>query len=360
MLQPFWAAGMSFAPGHFIRKVPYDCCLPMVFQGEEISIGVRGWTHGYDFYAPERSVLFHEYASKSKRRGKKGAVPLFWENKDPVRDEMGKVAMRRLTSIIGIDPPEAGERESLTGAVAARFDVERERYGLGTVRDAKLFYKLFLVDVHAHKAQQLCGFVRSAAMHEAFTAHLRADGRGIDYSQLGTFDTQRLIDERGLGSSDTLAPINPPPDDLAKVPRLSRGAVQPSAVRDRYLTAATAAAASGAAGSCDAAAIDRESTLAAKALGTARGDGTLLGRLTFPRGAAASGSPQRLLCLVNDISGGAGGAQALAAAAETWLPQCDGALLVGAEGANTGAGASLPIAAVAKTRAAGPHRFAQV
>ena len=46
----------------------------MVFQGEEISIGVRGWTHGYDFYAPERSVLFHEYASKSKRRGRKGAV----------------------------------------------------------------------------------------------------------------------------------------------------------------------------------------------------------------------------------------------------------------------------------------------
>jgi hypothetical protein len=32
MLQPFWAAGMSFSRGHFITRVPYDCCLPMLFQ----------------------------------------------------------------------------------------------------------------------------------------------------------------------------------------------------------------------------------------------------------------------------------------------------------------------------------------
>ena len=32
MLQPFWAAGLSFSRGHFVVRVPYDCCLPMVFQ----------------------------------------------------------------------------------------------------------------------------------------------------------------------------------------------------------------------------------------------------------------------------------------------------------------------------------------
>ena len=52
MLQPFWAAGMSFSRGHFVTRVPYDCCLPMLFQGEEISIGIRAWTFGYDLYAP--------------------------------------------------------------------------------------------------------------------------------------------------------------------------------------------------------------------------------------------------------------------------------------------------------------------
>ena len=38
----------------------YDPLLPMVFQGEEISVGMRSWSHGYDFYAPLRSAIFHE------------------------------------------------------------------------------------------------------------------------------------------------------------------------------------------------------------------------------------------------------------------------------------------------------------
>jgi hypothetical protein len=50
-LHPFWAAGFSFARGHFVLQVPYDQYLPMVFQGEEISIGLRAFSHGYDFYA---------------------------------------------------------------------------------------------------------------------------------------------------------------------------------------------------------------------------------------------------------------------------------------------------------------------
>ena len=43
-LQPFWAAGFSFARGHFVVNVPYDQHLPWVFQGEEISMGLRGFS----------------------------------------------------------------------------------------------------------------------------------------------------------------------------------------------------------------------------------------------------------------------------------------------------------------------------
>jgi hypothetical protein len=114
-LEPFWAAGFSFSRGHFKLRVPYDAYQPMVFQvlnvevyflihyfcnsqsfsslchkfttvlpicvtnlmfqGEEIAIGIRGFTYGYDFYAPRDSIVFHEYASKSKRRSK---VHMFW------------------------------------------------------------------------------------------------------------------------------------------------------------------------------------------------------------------------------------------------------------------------------------------
>merc|ERR1712003_541315 len=70
-LRPFWAAGFSFARGHFIVQVPYDQYLPMIFQGEEIFMGLRGWSYGYDFYTLEKSVAFHMYAineNKSKRK----------------------------------------------------------------------------------------------------------------------------------------------------------------------------------------------------------------------------------------------------------------------------------------------------
>lgn len=33
-LHPFWAAGFSFARGHFVTQVPYDQYEPMVFQGK--------------------------------------------------------------------------------------------------------------------------------------------------------------------------------------------------------------------------------------------------------------------------------------------------------------------------------------
>ena len=68
--QPYWAAGFSFSRGHFVVNVPYDFYQPMIFQGEEMSIGIRGFTIGYDFYAPERSVCFHHYAGGKNKRGR--------------------------------------------------------------------------------------------------------------------------------------------------------------------------------------------------------------------------------------------------------------------------------------------------
>jgi [Skp1-protein]-hydroxyproline N-acetylglucosaminyltransferase len=40
-LAPWWAAGYSFSRGHFVVNVPYDWLSPMIFQGEEMSIGIR-------------------------------------------------------------------------------------------------------------------------------------------------------------------------------------------------------------------------------------------------------------------------------------------------------------------------------
>ena len=67
MLNPYWAAGFSFSRGHFVVNVPYDQHLPWIFQGEEISMGLRGFSYGYDFYAAEKSVCYHYYGRKGVR-----------------------------------------------------------------------------------------------------------------------------------------------------------------------------------------------------------------------------------------------------------------------------------------------------
>lgn len=175
-LQPFWAAGFSFSRGHFKVNVPYDAYQPMVFQGEEIAIGIRGFTYGYDFYAPRDSVVFHEYAVKSSRRKK---VHMFWENSKYAGQ--GQKSLKRATAIIGMAPdlpPDSWDHS------------EETRYGIGNVRRLDLFYKLFLIDTLQRKATQLCPFVRSGKMHREFTPFLRPNRMGIDYSKLENFDTR--------------------------------------------------------------------------------------------------------------------------------------------------------------------------
>lgn len=180
MLQPFWAAGMSFSRGHFITRVPYDCCLPMLFQGEEISIGIRAWTFGYDMYAPHTSVIFHEYAVNSARRR---GVHSFWENRgagDP------SSAMRRMVGLIRMAPDLNPSSYDHAG---------EESYGVGSVRPVEEFYKLFGMDVRKKTiVPEMCKWVKSGAMHKAFVPALRPSGKGIDYTSFyGTYDVYGAV-----------------------------------------------------------------------------------------------------------------------------------------------------------------------
>ena len=69
-LHAFWGACLSFSDGKFFQEVPYDPDL--YFYGEEITIAMRAWTRGWDFYLPDKSLVYHEktksnlYLSKRK------------------------------------------------------------------------------------------------------------------------------------------------------------------------------------------------------------------------------------------------------------------------------------------------------
>lgn len=174
-LQPWWAAGYSFSRGHFVVNVPYDYLQPMIFQGEEMSIGIRGYTIGYDYYAPERSVCFHHYAvgENAKRRSK---VHHFWEN-DNKYSGTGRKAMMRLLGIVHMNPEDP---------VDAWDHTEEDIYGIGGVRTPENFYLTFGIDVVEKTVERhLCRFVDiQGRMHKAFTPYLRSDGMGIDYSKI--------------------------------------------------------------------------------------------------------------------------------------------------------------------------------
>ena len=183
MLEPFWAAGFSFGRGHFLVQVPYDPYLPMVFQGEEISMTIRGFTYGYDFYAPVRNVAFHMYAIRSNVEAR-SKVSKFTENEIMFPDAKNK-AYARLNGIIG---QPTNPKSMFWKRMYVRS--KQDEFGLGRVREAEKFYKTFGIHTETRQIEEnLCEFVQGTpfvdqSMHKVFTAYLRSDGMGIDYRRI--------------------------------------------------------------------------------------------------------------------------------------------------------------------------------
>lgn len=168
-LQPLWAAGFSFARGHFVVQCPYDPYLPWIFQGEEISIGLRGFTYGYDYYAPERSVIFHYYSQGGKRK-----VHKFWEHR-PMYKGVAALSEARLVALtFGNEIINNQEWNNL----------EARKYGLGNVRTVQKFLDTFGINMKERTTQKhMCKFV-GQPMNSIFTPHIREDSMGIDYDKI--------------------------------------------------------------------------------------------------------------------------------------------------------------------------------
>jgi len=93
----FWAAGFSFTLGQAIQEVPYDPNCPYVFIGEEMSMAIRFFTHGWDLFAPTKPLLFHLM--------KRTYRPTFWEQvyrKNCVVDEQTRQE-RKQEEVRGVD-----------------------------------------------------------------------------------------------------------------------------------------------------------------------------------------------------------------------------------------------------------------
>jgi hypothetical protein len=62
----FYSAHFAFSIGKFAQEVMHDPSY--YFHGEEISIAVRAFTHGYDLFHPHKVILWHEYTRKGRTK----------------------------------------------------------------------------------------------------------------------------------------------------------------------------------------------------------------------------------------------------------------------------------------------------
>jgi len=104
----FLSAHFVFADGRWITEVPYDKML--YFHGEEPTLAIRSFTHGYDLFHPHIVVGWHEYTRHGK---KKHWDDNHWGNLD-------KISFSRVRKLLGMD------NEII--------DFEFGPYGLGTER----------------------------------------------------------------------------------------------------------------------------------------------------------------------------------------------------------------------------------
>jgi hypothetical protein len=62
----FYSAHFAFTLGEFSKEVQHNP--EYYFHGEEISIAVRAYTHGYDLFHPHKIVCWHEYTRKGRTK----------------------------------------------------------------------------------------------------------------------------------------------------------------------------------------------------------------------------------------------------------------------------------------------------
>jgi len=62
----FYSAHFCFTIGQFAVEVQHNP--EYYFHGEEISIAVRAYTHGYDLFHPHRVLIWHEYTRKGRTK----------------------------------------------------------------------------------------------------------------------------------------------------------------------------------------------------------------------------------------------------------------------------------------------------
>ena len=112
----FYSAHFCFTLGQFSTEVQHDP--EYYFHGEEISIAVRAYTHGYDLFHPHKVIIWHEYTRKGRTKQWDDDKSWYLKNES---------SHKKNRQVLGID-----------GEV---FEGEIGKYGFGTERTIQDYEK---------------------------------------------------------------------------------------------------------------------------------------------------------------------------------------------------------------------------
>jgi hypothetical protein len=115
----FCSACFLFAPSAVIREVPYDPNL--YFLGEEITLAVRLWTHGWDLFYPNMPVLYTNWDRKYRKTH-------FEDHRD--WGSLNRRSHERVHYLLtGEEPADSAALQGI------------EKYGLGSVRTLEQYQR---------------------------------------------------------------------------------------------------------------------------------------------------------------------------------------------------------------------------
>jgi hypothetical protein len=111
----FYSAHFCFTLGEFSNEVQHNP--DFYFHGEEISIAVRAFTHGYDLFHPHKVLLWHEYTRNGRTKHWDDEKD-WWKSNEQAHDLNRK--------LFGMDGNEL---------------MDQKKYGFGNVRSLKDYEK---------------------------------------------------------------------------------------------------------------------------------------------------------------------------------------------------------------------------
>lgn len=137
LMTPFVAAGVLFTRGSFFEDIPVDPYY--YFHGEEFSITMRLWTHGYTNFSPRFCFCYHAYRQMQQHDH------LTIQQESKKNYFMNSRSIERCQVLVGLK----SSRDALPTSI-----IHLSKYGLGKVRTIDSWEKIFGIDLKNQTASK--------------------------------------------------------------------------------------------------------------------------------------------------------------------------------------------------------------